>query len=200
MARLARSLLLLCIALGVGAVLFTSRMKTYPISPVCGGAAWNNEQESVSTLNHAEPTETQSPHSVGDLSADTDVGKRNEPGLQNQPCPTAVTSKTTINSHFSLSVVRKSLIVQPTQMTMPDWILKLGFLGGLPARCIFDIRIFNLFAPSNQSSLKSIYKRHEKEKHRAYEQRVINIEHGSLTPLVFSACVWGGGAWDQPSK
>ena len=199
MARLARSLLLLCIALGVGAVLFTSRMKTYPISPVCGGAAWNDEQESVNTLNHAEPTET---HSVGDLSADTDVGRRNEPGLQSQPCPTAVTSKTTINSHFSLSVVRNSLIVQPTQMTMPDWVLKLGFLGGLPARCIFDIRIFNLFVPSNQSSLKSIYERHEKEKCRAYEQWVINIEHGSLTPLVFSACVClgGGGGGEQRSR
>ena len=30
--------------------------------------------------------------------------------------------------------------------------------------------------------------KHEKEKRRAYERRVIDVEHGSLTPLVFSAC------------
>ena len=43
-------------------------------------------------------------------------------------------------------------------------------------------RIFNPFAASNQSSLKFVYERHEREKCRAYEQLVINIEHESLTP------------------
>ena len=53
---------------------------------------------------------------------------------------------------------------------------------------IFDIRVFNPFAPSNRSFLKSTYEKHKREKHRAYEECVIQIEHESFTPLVFSAC------------
>ena len=33
----------------------------------------------------------------------------------------------------------------------------------------------------------SQYRRHEREKSRAYEQRICEIEHGSFTPLIFSA-------------
>ena len=42
--------------------------------------------------------------------------------------------------------------------------------------------VFNPCAPSNRSPLKSAYEKHEKEKCRAYEERVIQIEHGSFTP------------------
>ena len=104
MARLPRSLLF-CIALVVGAVLFAYMMKTYLISPVYRGAAWNDKEESVSTLTHAEPTETPSPHSVGDLSADADVERSNEPRLRSQPRPTAVTSKTTVKPAVSIHLV-----------------------------------------------------------------------------------------------
>ena len=51
----------------------------------------------------------------------------------------------------------------------------------------FDVRVFNPSARSNnQSSLQAIYRRHEQEKRRHYDQRVREIEHGSFTPLVFS--------------
>ena len=51
----------------------------------------------------------------------------------------------------------------------------------------FDVRIFNPHAPSNrQQSLASTYKKHERAKIRAYEQRVREVEHGSFTPLVMS--------------
>ena len=51
-----------------------------------------------------------------------------------------------------------------------------------------DIRVFNPLAPSNRNhTLTSCYRRNEQEKRRAYDQRVREIEHGSFTPLVFSA-------------
>ena len=52
----------------------------------------------------------------------------------------------------------------------------------------FDIRVFNPLAPSNRNhTLTSCYRRNEQEKRRTYDQRVRVIEHGSFTPLVFSA-------------
>jgi len=58
-------------------------------------------------------------------------------------------------------------------------------------RAFFDIRVFDPTAPSyiNQT-LEAAHKRQENEKRRAYEERIINIEHASFTPLVFS--VTGG--------
>ena len=52
----------------------------------------------------------------------------------------------------------------------------------------FDIRVFNPLAASNQNAtLKSVYRKHEQEKRRCYDQRVREIEHGSFVPLVFAA-------------
>ena len=34
--------------------------------------------------------------------------------------------------------------------------------------------------------LRKIYEKHEKEQKRHYNDRVMNIEHGTFTPLVFS--------------
>ena len=63
-----------------------------------------------------------------------------------------------------------------------------GFWGGAFERTYFDVRVFNPHAPSNRSgSLASCFKKHEKCKKRAYEQRVREIEHASFTPLVLSA-------------
>ena len=51
----------------------------------------------------------------------------------------------------------------------------------------FDVRVFHPQADSyRSSSLPSLYRRHEKEKKRQYGQRVIDVEHGSFTPLVFT--------------
>ena len=60
--------------------------------------------------------------------------------------------------------------------------------GGSFERTYFDIRVFNPHAPSNKNtSLSACYKRHERCKKRAYEQRIREIEHSSFTPLVMSA-------------
>ena len=56
------------------------------------------------------------------------------------------------------------------------------------SRAFGDIRIFNPLARSYKSrSLESAYRKKENEKKRAYNERVVEVEHGSFTPLVFSA-------------
>ena len=51
----------------------------------------------------------------------------------------------------------------------------------------FDIRVFNPNAPSYRSQdLHHLYRRHEQEKKREYNQRVLEVEDGVFTPLVFS--------------
>ena len=62
-----------------------------------------------------------------------------------------------------------------------------GFWGGRFERAYFDVRIFNTHAPSNrQQCLASTYRKHERIKIGAYEQRVREVEHGSFTPLDMS--------------
>ena len=63
-----------------------------------------------------------------------------------------------------------------------------GVWGGRFERTFFDVRVFNPSAQSNlATSLQSTYRRHEMEKKRHYEQRVLKIECASFTPLVMSA-------------
>ena len=54
-----------------------------------------------------------------------------------------------------------------------------------------DIRVFNPYANCYASNrLSSVHKIHEKEKKRSYNQRILETDHGSFTPLVF-ACTGG---------
>ena len=63
-----------------------------------------------------------------------------------------------------------------------------GVWGGRFERTFFDVRVFNPSAQSNRAtSLQSTYRRHKMEKKRHYEQRVLEIERASFTPLVMSA-------------
>lgn len=63
-----------------------------------------------------------------------------------------------------------------------------GFWGGPFESAFFDVRVFNPIAPSNmKSSIESTFRKHENEKKRAYHQRVLEVEHGSFTPIVLSA-------------
>ena len=51
----------------------------------------------------------------------------------------------------------------------------------------FDVRITNVNSNSQANiPVETIYKNHENERKRKYNDRVINCEHGSFTPLVFS--------------
>ena len=62
-----------------------------------------------------------------------------------------------------------------------------GFWDCPRQSAFFDVRIFNPTAQScRNQSLPACYRRHELEKRRHYEDRVIQIEHGCFTPLVFS--------------
>ena len=63
-----------------------------------------------------------------------------------------------------------------------------GFWSGRHERTFCDVRVFNPHAPSNRNTnLTSCYRKHERLKKNAYEQRVREVEHASFTPLVFSA-------------
>ena len=60
--------------------------------------------------------------------------------------------------------------------------------GGRFEMAFYDVRVFNPSAQSNhQASLSSIYRRHEMEKKRSYEQRIREVEHSTFTPLVLSS-------------
>lgn len=62
-----------------------------------------------------------------------------------------------------------------------------GFWGSRFQAAFFDVRVFNSLAASNQSSdLATVFRRHEQEKRRCYEERVREVEHGCFLPLVFS--------------
>ena len=51
----------------------------------------------------------------------------------------------------------------------------------------FDVRVFHPNADSYRDlSPKQIYRQHENEKKRKYATRVLEIEQGTFTPLVFS--------------
>ena len=54
-------------------------------------------------------------------------------------------------------------------------------------RTFLDIRVVHPNAPSYiNKPIKKIYETHEKEKKRAYNERVIQVEKGSFTPIVVS--------------
>ena len=51
----------------------------------------------------------------------------------------------------------------------------------------FDVRVTNTDCSSQRNmTLKSILRKHELEKKRCYNRRVMEVENGSLTPLIFT--------------
>ena len=63
-----------------------------------------------------------------------------------------------------------------------------GVWGGRFQKTYFDVRVFNPLTPSNKNQAPaSVYRKHELEKKRAYQQRIQEVEHSSFTPLVLSA-------------
>ena len=62
-----------------------------------------------------------------------------------------------------------------------------GFWGSNRQCAFFDVKVFNPNAQSyRRSSLEANYRREEKAKKRMYEERILKVEHGSFTPLVFA--------------
>ena len=61
-------------------------------------------------------------------------------------------------------------------------------MGQKPKKHLHGVRAFNSHAPSNcTSSTDACYKRHGQEKRRSYEKRILEVEHGTFTPLVWSS-------------
>ena len=55
------------------------------------------------------------------------------------------------------------------------------------SRAFFDVRVFNPTAQSySNQTLKATHKTNENSKKREYAERVLKVEHGTFTPLVFS--------------
>ena len=70
-----------------------------------------------------------------------------------------------------------------------------GVWGGRFQKTYFDVRVFNPLAPSNRNQAPAaVYRKHELEKKRAYQQRIQEVEHSSFTPLVLSATGGMGNA------
>ena len=59
-----------------------------------------------------------------------------------------------------------------------------GFWDGMQD-AFFDVRVFHPLAPSYRSQkVSALYRQHESKKRLEYGQRVLEVEHGSFTPLV----------------
>ena len=70
-----------------------------------------------------------------------------------------------------------------------------GFWGSSSQRAFSNVRVFNPCAQSNRNpELSAVHQRHEREKRRAYQQRVCEVERGSFMPLVFSTAGGRGRA------
>ena len=71
-----------------------------------------------------------------------------------------------------------------------------GFWGESRHECaFFDVRVIYPHARSHRHrSLPEIYRSQEQEKRRQYEERILTVERGTFTPLVFSATGGAGPA------
>ena len=62
-----------------------------------------------------------------------------------------------------------------------------GVLGGRIEKNYIDVRVLSPLAPTNKNQESTgMYRTHEQEMKRVYEQRVREVEHLSFTPLVLS--------------
>ena len=64
--------------------------------------------------------------------------------------------------------------------------IKAGGFWSRGVTAFFDVRVTHVNSKCNQSKPTStIFKEQEDEKKRKYQQRVLDVEMGSFTPLVF---------------
>ena len=62
-----------------------------------------------------------------------------------------------------------------------------GFWSCRQQHAYFDVKVFNPVAATYRNkSLQSCYHRLEAGKRREYQDRILNVEHGSFSPLIFS--------------
>ena len=76
--------------------------------------------------------------------------------------------------------------------------IKVGGFWSRGVNAFFDVRVTHVNSRSNQNkSTKKIFESHEKEKKRQYNQRVIDVEQGTFTPLVFGT---NGGFGEESGR
>ena len=64
--------------------------------------------------------------------------------------------------------------------------IKAGDFWTRGVTAFFDVRVTHVNSSTNQNKpTASIFKEHEKEKKRKYQQRILEVEMGTFTPLVF---------------
>ena len=93
-----------------------------------------------------------------------------------------------------LSFVCKDVAKEPKLQSTPSDAEELradvsarGFWQPLQ-RAFVDVRVFYPFAPSyERQSLRTLMSSMEKSKKRKYNQRVLDVENGTFTPLIFSS-------------
>ena len=62
-----------------------------------------------------------------------------------------------------------------------------GFWGDRKQQAFFDVKVFNPYAKSYRDSpLATCYRKCELQNKQSYEEHIREVEHGSLTPLIFS--------------
>ena len=62
-----------------------------------------------------------------------------------------------------------------------------GFWDCRQQHAYFDVKVFNPIAATYRNKpLQSCYRRLEAGKRREYQDRIVNVEHGSFSPLIFS--------------
>ena len=68
-------------------------------------------------------------------------------------------------------------------------------------KTFLDIRIMHPNCPSYiNKDISQVYETHEKAKKRAYNERIIQVEKGSFTPIVFSTFGGMGNEADRFHK
>ena len=84
-------------------------------------------------------------------------------------------------------LVSRYILPQITSLMPQDWTSRQMVFGTVISRVhFFDVRIFNPSAHACcHRPLSLCYRHHEFEKRRQYEDRVLQVEHGSFTPPIF---------------
>ena len=102
-----------------------------------------------------------------------------------------------------LTEVCKNVCTEPTLQPVPEGhlsgacanrqpgarldVVASGVWGGPFERKFFDVKVFNPHAPSNKTpDPQSTYKKHERIKKRAYEERVLQFEQATFTPIILA--------------
>ena len=91
---------------------------------------------------------------------------------------------------------KDSLLELPMCKMMPGWTSRPNISGTAVRGALFRHKSVQLSCPSNRkTTTAACYRRHELEKWRAYERRILEVEHGSFTSLEFSTSGgWGPSA------